>query len=73
MSGREAGMPEIIDVDFPVLFPLCEARVVYSLAGEELVSFCANERTRRSRLCSFHLDMRRSRNGTWRDCEVLVS
>jgi hypothetical protein len=62
-------MQETIEIDFPVLFPLCEAKTVYGF----WVSFCTNERTCRSKLCRYHLDMRRGRQGSWRGCEVVVS
>lgn len=56
-------------VDFPVLFPLCEVRVVYGT----WVSFCSNERVRRSRMCRYHLNMRKARAGRWQGREVVVS
>lgn len=68
MPGSGGDMQEITDVDFPVLFPLCEARIVYG----SWVSFCTNEKVSRSRLCRFHLLMKRSRNGKWQDCEVVI-
>ena len=61
-------MHENTSVDFPVLFPLCEVVIIHGM----WVSFCSNERHPRSKLCKFHLDMRRARNGRWRGREVLV-
>lgn len=55
-------------VDFPVLFPLCEAVTVHGM----WVSFCSNERVPRSKLCRFHLNMRKARSGRWRGREVVV-
>lgn len=61
-------MRESISVDFPVLFPLCEAMTVHGT----WVSFCSNERSPRSKLCRYHLDMRRARSGRWHGREVVV-
>jgi hypothetical protein len=61
-------MHETISVDFPVLFPLCEAVIIHGV----FVSFCQNERVTRSRLCRFHLDMKRGRQGRWHGREVVV-
>lgn len=61
-------MQETVSVDFPVLFPLCEVMIIHGM----YVSFCQNERSSRSRLCRFHLDMKRARNGRWRGREVVV-
>lgn len=61
-------MQESTSVDFPVLFPLCEAMTIHG----RYVSFCLNERRPRSKLCRWHLDMRRARNGRWRGREVVV-
>lgn len=61
-------MQETISVDFPVLFPLCEVMVIHGA----LVSFCSNEKVPRSKLCRFHLDMKRARNGRWHGREVVV-
>ncbi len=68
-------MPVITDdagVDFPVLFPLCEVRVVH----ENWVSFCLNERSgddKRSVICAWHREMRRKRIGRWKGREVTVA
>lgn len=58
-------------IDFPVLFPLCEAVTIHG----RWVSFCLNERTPRSKLhlCHYHLEMRKARNGRWTGREVVVS
>lgn len=66
--GRGLAMHEST-IDFPVLFPLCEAMTVNGI----WVSFCCNERHPRSNLCRYHMLMRRQRNGRWRGREVVVS
>jgi len=55
-------------IDFPILFQLCEVRTV----SGNMVSFCHNERCRRSMMCRMHLDMRKARYGRWRGREVVV-
>jgi hypothetical protein len=61
-------MPAITE-DFPVLFPLCEVRTVH----DNWVSFCSNERIKRSIMCRWHLDMYRAKVGRWRGREVVTS